>query len=41
MSTFEPGQVLISGALGRMVPGETGSYRANYGRFGTIFFDIR
>lgn len=36
-----PGQVLITGALGKMVPGKPGAYRADYGDFGSIVFEIR
>ena len=38
---LEPGQVLITGALGKMVPGTAGRYRAAYGGLGTVFFEIR
>jgi 2-keto-4-pentenoate hydratase len=36
----EPGHILITGALGRMVPGEPGRYVADYGDFGKISFEV-
>jgi len=37
----EAGQILLTGALGKMLPGKPGSYVADYGDFGTISFEIR
>ncbi len=34
--TIEPGQLLLTGALGRMVPATAGECSANYGKWGTI-----
>jgi len=39
--TLEPGQVIITGALGRMIPGKPGKYLADYGPLGSILFEIR
>lgn len=38
---IEPGHVLITGALGKMVPGEKGDYVAVYGTLGEIRFHVR
>ncbi len=38
---IEPGQVIITGALGRMRPGKPGTYLADYGDFGRISFVVR
>jgi|GEM_PF-297273 len=37
---IEPGRILLTGALGKMVPGAPGSYTADYGDFGKISFVI-
>lgn len=37
----EPGHILITGALGKMVPGKPGQYVADYGDFGKISFEIK
>jgi 2-keto-4-pentenoate hydratase len=37
---IEPGHIIITGALGRMVPGKPGNYIADYGSLGTIPFKI-
>lgn len=39
--TLEPGAVLITGALGNMLPGKPGNYVADYGDFGKITFTIK
>jgi 2-keto-4-pentenoate hydratase len=39
--TLEPGQVIITGALGRMIPGKPGKYVADYGPLGSVLFEIR
>ncbi|MCP5106446.1 MAG: 4-oxalocrotonate decarboxylase [bacterium] len=39
--TIEPGHVLLTGALGKMIPGKRGNYIADYGGFGKITFDIK
>nr|VFJ76375.1 MAG: 2-keto-4-pentenoate hydratase [Candidatus Kentron sp. FW] len=36
----EPGQILITGALGKIVPGKPGRYKADYGELGSIVFEI-
>jgi 2-keto-4-pentenoate hydratase len=38
---IEAGHILLTGALGRMVPGKPGQYIADYGNFGSISFTIR
>jgi 2-keto-4-pentenoate hydratase len=38
---IEPGQILITGVLGKMIPGKQGKYIADYGTLGKIFFEIR
>jgi len=38
---IEPGQVLISGAIGRMVPAMPGLCVADFGAFGKMTFDIK
>ncbi len=38
---IQPGQILITGVLGKMVPGKPGRYVADYGEFGTITFEIK
>ena len=37
---IEAGYILLTGALGRMVPGKPGKYIADYGSFGSISFTI-
>ncbi|MBA3009342.1 MAG: fumarylacetoacetate hydrolase family protein [Proteobacteria bacterium] len=39
--SLEPGQVIITGAMGPMIPGKPGKYVADYGVLGNIFFEIR
>lgn len=39
--TIEPGQILISGALGKMLPGKPGKYTADYGAFGKLVFEVK
>ena len=39
--TLEPGQVLMTGALGAMLPGKPGRYTADFGDFGRIEFEVR
>ena len=39
--TIEPGHILLTGALGKMVPGKTGKYIADYGPLGKIAFEIK
>lgn len=36
-----PGYILITGALGKMLPGKPGKYVADYGSFGKITFEIK
>jgi 2-keto-4-pentenoate hydratase len=38
---LEPGHIIITGALGRMVPGKPGNYIADYGSLGTVIFKIK
>lgn len=38
--TIEPGQLLITGAIGPMMPGEPGKYRADFGKLGQISFSV-
>jgi 2-keto-4-pentenoate hydratase len=37
---IKPGDIIITGALGRMIPGKPGKYTANFGSLGTITFKI-
>ena len=37
---IKPGDTLITGALGKMLPGKTGKYVANFGNFGSIEFEV-
>ncbi|HEY6640642.1 2-keto-4-pentenoate hydratase [Povalibacter sp.] len=37
---LEPGQILLTGALGRMIPASVGDCSADYGNWGTITFHI-
>lgn len=39
--TLEPGQIIISGALGNMIPGKPGKYVADFGDFGQLNFTIK
>jgi 2-keto-4-pentenoate hydratase len=39
--TLEPGQVLITGAMGQMIPGKPGKYEADYGALGTLSFTVK
>jgi 2-keto-4-pentenoate hydratase len=38
---LEPGHILLTGALGKMLPGKPGKHVADYGDFGKIVFEIR
>ncbi len=38
---IKPGNVLMTGALGNMIPGKPGQYKADFGNLGTIEFEIR
>ena len=38
--TLEPGQLLMTGALGGPQPGKAGHYVGDYGDFGRIEFDL-
>ncbi|MBI2486324.1 MAG: fumarylacetoacetate hydrolase family protein [Deltaproteobacteria bacterium] len=38
---IEPGQILITGVLGKMIPGKQGKYIADYGTLGKIFFEVK
>ena len=37
---IEPGAVLLTGALGKMLPGKPGTYSADFGALGTIAFEV-
>jgi len=37
----EPGHVFLTGALGEMLPGKEGKYKADYGGLGEISFEIK
>ena len=39
--TIEPGQILITGALGKMIPAKPGKYEANFGELGLIVFNVQ
>ncbi|PID57808.1 4-oxalocrotonate decarboxylase [candidate division KSB3 bacterium] len=39
--TLEAGQLIITGALGKMLPGKAGKYVADYGELGKIAFEVR
>ncbi len=39
--TIDKGHILLTGALGNMIPGKPGHYLADYGSFGKIEFEIR
>jgi 2-keto-4-pentenoate hydratase len=38
---IEPGHILITGALGKLVPGKPGQYVADYGDFGKVSFEVK
>ena len=38
--TLEPGQFLITGAMGQMIPAKPGNYHADFGELGQISFSI-
>ena len=38
---IEPGQVLLTGVLGEIVPGNPGNYIADFGKLGRISFEVR
>ncbi len=38
---MEPGNILITGALGKLIPGKPGQYVADYGDFGKISFEVK
>ena len=40
-NTIEPGQFIISGAMGAMLPADPGSYTADFGSFGKIDFVVK
>ena len=39
--TLQPGHILITGSLGKLVPGEPGHHVADFGALGTIHFVVR
>ncbi len=38
---IEPGQILITGVLGKMIPGKQGRYIADYGTLGKVLFVVK
>jgi 2-keto-4-pentenoate hydratase len=38
---IEPGQILITGAIGNMIPGKPGSYQGDWGKLGKISWTIK
>ena len=40
-NTIEPGQFIISGAMGAMLPADPGNYTADFGSFGKIDFVVK
>ncbi|MDQ1238374.1 MAG: 2-keto-4-pentenoate hydratase [Thermodesulfobacteriota bacterium] len=38
---IEPGQILITGAMGNMIPGKPGSYQGDWGKLGKISWTIK
>lgn len=38
---IKPGQILITGVLGNMVPGKNGKYVADFGGIGNISFEVK
>ncbi len=39
--TIKPGQFLITGAMGKMIPGKPGKYEGDYGALGKLSFAIK
>jgi 2-keto-4-pentenoate hydratase len=39
--TLEPGQILITGAMGKMIPGKPGKYDGNWGPLGTLSWTVK
>lgn len=38
---IEPGQLLITGALGKMIPAKPGKYTADWGKLGSMVFSVK
>jgi len=38
---IEPGHIIITGALGKVIPGKTGKYVADFGELGEISFEVK
>lgn len=38
---IEPGHILLTGTLGKLLPGKPGKYVADYGKLGRIAFEVR
>ncbi len=38
---IEPGQILITGAMGNMIPGKPGKYEGNWGSLGTLSWTVK
>ncbi len=38
---IEPGQLLITGAMGQMIPGKPGAYKGDWGKLGSIAWTIK
>jgi 2-keto-4-pentenoate hydratase len=39
--TIEPGHILITGAMGRMIPGKPGTYQGDWGPLGTVSWTVK
>jgi 2-keto-4-pentenoate hydratase len=39
--TIKPGQILITGAMGKMIPGRPGTYQGDYGALGKLSFTVK
>lgn len=39
--TIEPGQIFITGAMGRMLPGKPGTYQGDWGPLGTLSWKVK
>ena len=39
--TIEPDQILITGALGKMIPGKPGKYEGDFGPLGKLSFTLK
>ncbi len=39
--TIEPGQIFITGVMGKMVPGKPGSYQGDWGPLGKMSWTVK